>query len=260
MPRELQLTRPVVFLDFETTGIDIASDRIIEVALLKLRPDGTQQEYSTLVNPGIPIPPETTLIHGITDAKVECAPSFAEIANDVLRFIEGCDLAGFNSTRFDVPLLAEELHRANRSFSPEEHRYIDVFAIHRLMEPMNLAAVYKRYFGRELKEAHSAMVDTKAAAEILQAQLESYDQLPTSSQGLADFCLKYGGPDLVGRFHYNEEGEAIFAFGKYKDRTFESVFLENPGYFSWMLQGDFPLLTKQFILSKIEKLKQQGKH
>lgn len=257
MQRELQLTRPVVFLDFETTGIDVTCDRIIEVAMLKLHPDGRREEYYTLVNPGIPIPPETTKIHGISDEKVELSPSFAEIANDILRFIEGCDLGGFNSTRFDIPLLAEELHRVNRKFSPEEHRYIDVFAIHKLNEPMSLSAIYKRYFGRDLLGAHSAMTDTKATLEILNAQLSIYEQLPNTSNGLADFCLGFGGPDLVGRFHYNEDREPIFAFGKYKGRTVDSVMREDPGYFQWMLKGDFPLLTKQFILSMLDKYKPQ---
>lgn len=250
--QKLQLKRPLVFLDFETTGLSIEEARIIEIALLKLHPQGMEEEFHTRVNPGIPIPPDTTLIHGITDADVRDAPSFADIAFRVLNFIAGSDIAGYNSTKFDIPLLAEELHRVNYDFIASDYQYVDMMAIHRIMNPFTLSAVYERYCGKEMQNAHSALADVKASQEILLAQLNTYPTLPSTVEELAQFCTKHNGPDLAGRFHYNEKGEVILGFGKYKSKTFDWVYENNPGYFTWMLKGTFPVLTKRFIEQQLK--------
>lgn len=254
---ELNLKRPVAFIDLETTGINVSTDRIVEISVLKVSPGGNEQWMSTKVNPGMPIPAKSTAIHGITDEDVAGAPTFREIAKNLTAFLEGCDLAGYNAIKFDIPVLAEEFLRVNNDFNFRKRRYIDVQVIFHKKEQRTLAAAYQFYCRKELSNAHSSMADTQATYEVLKAQLDKYTDLENDVVKLAEFSSFNDNVDFAGRIILDENGIEIFNFGKHKGKPVETVLKEEPSYYSWMMNGDFPLYTKK-ILTEI-KLRPLGK-
>jgi DNA polymerase-3 subunit epsilon len=254
---ELNLKRPVCFVDLETTGINVSTDRIVEISVLKVSPGGREQWMSTRINPGMPIPAKSTAIHGITDEDVANAPTFREIAKNLTAFLEGCDLAGYNAVKFDIPVLAEEFLRVNIDFNFRKRKYIDVQVIFHKKEQRTLAAAYQFYCRKELNDAHSSMADTQATYEVLKAQLDKYTDLGNDVVKLAEFSSFNDNVDFAGRIILDENGIEIFNFGKHKGKPVESVLKEEPSYYSWMMNGDFPLYTKK-ILTEI-KLRPLGK-
>lgn len=254
---ELNLRKPLVILDLETTGVNIASDRIVEFSALKVSPEGGKEWLTLRLNPGIPISPEATRIHGITDADVANEPHFKDVAKRIASFLEGSDLAGFNSMKFDIPILCEEFLRVNVDFNPARHRYVDVQVIFHKKEQRTLSAAYKFYCGMELENAHSAQADTAATYEILKAQLDRYPDLENDIDKLSAFSAFNNNADLAGRIVFNEQREEVFNFGKHKGKPVELVFREEPSYYSWMMNGDFPQNTKQVITAI--KLRSFGK-
>ena len=244
---ELKLKRPIVFLDLETTGVDPAKDRIVEISLVKVQPDGSKEVKTRRINPGMPIPPESTAIHGIADDDVKDEPRFEQIAKSLAAYMEGCDLAGYNSNRFDIPVLAEEFLRAGVDVDLKKRRFIDVQNIFHKMEQRTLVAAYRFYCDRELEGAHSAEADTLATYEVLMAQLERYPDLENDIDKLAEFSTRGEAADYAGRILFNEKGEEVFGFGKYKGRPVAEVFRAEPSYYAWMMHGDFPLYTKKVI-------------
>lgn len=254
---ELNLKKPLVVLDLETTGVSIASDRIVEFSAMKVSPGGEEEWLTMRLNPGIPISPEATRVHGITDADVANEPHFKDVAKRIASFLEGCDLAGFNSMKFDIPILCEEFLRVNVDFDPARHRYVDVQVIFHKKEQRTLSAAYKFYCERELENAHSARADAAATYEILKAQLDRYPDLENDIEKLSSFSAFNNNADLAGRIVFNEQGTEVFNFGKHKGKPVEQVFREESSYYSWMMNGDFPLNTKQ-VLTAI-KLRSFGK-
>jgi DNA polymerase III subunit epsilon len=248
---ELKLKRPIVFLDLETTGINVASDRIVEISLLKITPNGKEQWMTTLINPEMPIPAKVTAIHGISDADVVNAPKFKDIAKNLAVFLEGCDLAGYNAIKFDIPVLAEEFLRTNNDFNFRKRRYVDVQVIFHKKEQRTLAAAYQFYCKKDLKNAHTAEADTAATYEVLKSQLDTYPDLENDVEKLADFSAFNTNADFAGRIILDENGVEIFNFGKHKGTPVEQVFREEPSYYSWMMNGDFPLYTKK-VLTEIK--------
>lgn len=244
---QLNLSKPICFFDLETTGVNISQDRIVEISILKVFPDGREESYTKLVNPTIPIPPEVTLVHGISDADVATAPTFKEIAKEIYKLIKDSDLAGFNSNRFDIPLLAEEMLRADVDFDMKNRVAVDVQTIFHKMEQRTLSAAYKFYCQKNLEEAHSAAADTKATYEVLKAQLSRYDELENDTKFLADFSARKKFADFAGFLVYNKEGEECFSFGKHKGKRVVDVLDQEPGYFGWLLNADFPLYTKKVL-------------
>lgn len=267
---QLHLKNPIVFLDLETTGINIVTDRIVEIALVKVNVDGSEEEKLLRINPEIPIPVEASMIHGIYDEDIKDAPTFKEVAKTLAKFLEGCDLGGFNSNRFDIPLLAEEFLRADVDIDLKKRKFIDVQAIFHKMEKRTLAAAYKFYCNQELIDAHSAMADTKATYEVLKAQLDVYKEteyedgkgnksLPIVNDvdKLSEFSSYDRNVDFVGRIVYDENDVPVFNFGKNKGIPVEQVMEEQPGYFGWILNSEFPLYTKK-VLTQL-KLKMMNK-
>ena len=254
---ELKLKNPLVFFDLETTGINVAVDRIVEISWLKIAPSGEEKSNTQLVNPTVPIPPQVIAIHGITDEDVKDKPRFAELAQSLANEFEGCDFAGYNSNKFDIPLLAEEFLRANVDFDMRKRKLIDVQVIFHKMEQRTLSAAYKFYCQKDLTEAHSAEADTLATFEILMAQLDRYGNLENDIDYLSDFSSQHKNADLAGRIIYNNDDIEVFNFGKYKGEPVEEVLKKDPGYFGWILKGDFPLYTKK-VLTNI-KLRAFGK-
>jgi DNA polymerase-3 subunit epsilon len=245
----LNLKNPIIFFDLETTGINIASDRIVELSYLKVDLNGNESEKTIRINPGIPIPEKVTAIHGISDEDVKDAPTFNEVARSLAREFEGCDLAGYNSVKFDIPLLAEEFLRAGVDIDLKRRKFIDVQIIFMKMEPRTLSAAYKFFTGQELTEAHSAAADTRATYEVLQAQLDRYQNLENDVAKLAEFSAHNRNVDFAGRIVLNEEDEEVFNFGKYKGKPVREVLNQDPGYYGWMMNGDFPLYTKKVLTS-----------
>ncbi|HRN73193.1 MAG TPA: 3'-5' exonuclease [Ginsengibacter sp.] len=241
----LQLSKPLAFIDLETTGINIATDRIVEIFILKILPDGTQQKKYKLLNPGTPIPPESAAIHGITDDKVKDAPTFKEVANELKQFLENCDLGGFNSNRFDIPLLMEEFLRADINIDFSHRRLLDVQHIFHTMEKRTLSAAYKFYCQKDLVDAHSAEADTMATYEVLQAQVKRYAQLGNQVDSILDFIGEEKIVDFARRIVYDESGHEVFNFGKHKGKRVADVFNTERQYYDWMMKGEFPLHTKQ---------------
>lgn len=248
---QLNLKNPLVFFDLETTGINIVKDRIIEISYVKVFPNGKEESKTFRVNPGMPIPPETTAIHGITDEDVKDCPTFKEIAKTLAAQIEGCDLAGYNSNRFDVPLLAEEFLRADVDIDFSKRKLVDVQTIFHKMEQRTLAAAYKFYCEKDLENAHTAEADTIATYEVLKAQLDRYPDLENDINYLAKFSSYTNNVDFAGRMVYNEKGEELINFGKYKGRLVTDVLNTDPGYYGWVMGGDFPLNTKK-VLTEIK--------
>ena len=257
---KLKLERPIVFFDLETTGLHIAKDRIVEIAIMKIFPNGNTESKNWLVNPTIPIPKESTAIHGITDEKVKNEPTFKEIASEISNLINNCDLAGYNSNKFDIPLIAEAFIRADIDFNMKDCRSIDIQNIFHKLEKRTLVAAYKFYCKKELINAHSATSDTNATYEILLAQIEKYDELENNIDFLADFSQmgeKY--VDLAGFIRYNKNHEEVLSFGKYKNKTLSQIWHDNPGYFSWINQADFPEYTKKIMKDFAIKMKLENK-
>ncbi len=249
---KLKLDKPIVFFDLETTGTNTVQDRIVEISYLKVWPNGNEDMHTRRVNPERHIPEEATSVHHITDDDVRDCPTFKEIAKEIARDFEGCDIAGFNSNRFDVPLLAEEFLRAGVDIDLSRHRFIDVQVIFHKMEQRTLSAAYKFYCGKQLTDAHSADGDTRATYEVLMAQLDRYpDELKNDMTWLSEFSSFSKNVDFAGRIIRNDKGQDVFNFGKYKDMPVAEVFRRDPGYYSWILQGDFPLNTKQ-VLTRIK--------
>lgn len=248
---ELNLKNPIAFFDLETTGLNIANDRIIEISVLKIDPGGKEDNLTILVNPTIPINPKATEIHGIRDEDVEDALTFAEVARNLTHFLEGCDLAGYNANKFDIPLLAEEFLRANVEFDLKKRKIIDVQVIFHKMEQRTLSAAYKFYCKKELVKAHSAEADTRATYEILKAQLDKYDELINNIEELSKFSSQSQSVDFAGRIVYNEDGVEVFNFGKHKGESVDEILKKEPSYYNWMMNGDFPQYTKK-VLTEIK--------
>ena len=252
---KLNLKRPIVFFDLETTGVDTAKDRIVEVSMIKIMPDGEEIVRTRRINPQMHIPEQATLIHGITDDDVKDCPTFAQVAKSMAQFIDGCDFGGFNSNRFDLPMLVEEFLRAGVDVDFRRRRFVDVQNIFHKMEQRTLVAAYKFYCDKNLEEAHSAEADTRATYEVLMAQLDRYPELQNDVAALADFSERGQTADFAGRIGYNDKQEEVFNFGKYKGRRVEDVFREEPSYYAWMMNGDFPLYTKKVITEIYLRLK-----
>ena len=244
---ELSLTRPLCFFDLETTGLNVAKDRVVEISILKVFPNGNKESKTWLVNPEIPIPPKTIPIHGITDEKVANEPTFKQLSRDIYSMIKESDLAGFNSDRFDIPLLAEEMLRAGIDVDFKKHLTVDVQTIFHKMEKRNLSAAYKFYCGKDLNNAHSAEVDTNATYEVLKSQIKKYDELENDISKLSTFSKRQKSVDFAGFIILDEDRDAAFNFGKHKGKKVIEVFEREPGYFSWLLNADFPRYTKKVL-------------
>lgn len=253
----LNLKRPIAFIDLETTGINVSTDRIVELSVLKVFPNGKEEWITYRINPEIPIPPKTTAIHGIKDEDVANSPTFKEIAKNLAAFLEGCDLAGYNAIKFDIPVLAEEFLRTSIDFNFRKRRYVDVQVIFHKKEQRTLSAAYQFYCKKELEGAHGSKADTAATYEVLKSQLDKYSDLENDVEKLADFSSFNSNVDFAGRIILDENGVEVFNFGKHKGKPVELVFKEEPAYYSWMINGDFPLYTKK-VLTEI-KLRSFGK-
>ena len=257
---ELNLTRPLVFLDLETTGIKVATDRIVELCFLRINADGSQKIKTLRINPGIPIPPEATEIHGITDEDVKACPKFAQVAHELAEFIDNSDIAGYNSNHFDIPLLVEEFLRAGVDLELKGRRFVDIQNIFHKMEPRNLSAAYKFYCSKELENAHSAEADTVATFEVLKAQLDRYNDtefkdkkgnilkpVVNDVKALSDFSFTNRAADLIGHIIFNDKNIEVFNFGKHKSKAVRDVFRDEPSYYDWIMKSEFPLSTKKVI-------------
>lgn len=257
---ELNLTRPIAFIDLETTGINVATDRIVEICIVKLSPDGNTEVRTERINPTIPISAQALAVHGIKDEDVKDKPTFAEIAPSLAQFISNCDLAGYNAIKFDMPLLVEEFLRAEVDFDFKGGKLVDVQNIFHKMEPRTLIAAYKFYCNKELENAHSAEADTLATFEVLKAQLDRYKDTAYKDkngnitypvindiQALSEFSYHTKNADLIGNIIFNDKNEEVFNFGKYKGQSVEDIFKKEPQYYNWMMKSKFPLSTKKVI-------------
>jgi len=250
----LNLKRPIVFFDLETTGTDNVKDRIVELAFVKIMPDGKRERYIKRINPGMPIPPESTVFHGITDEDVKNSPSFKQIAHELYEWMRGCDLGGYNSSKFDLPLLAEEFLRAGVNVDFTERNMVDVQQIFFKMEARTLSAAYAFYCHKQLENAHSAEADINATIEVLEAQLDKYEEIAKDVPGLHKFTHNDEYVDYARRM-VMKDGHPVFNFGKHKGRKVEDIFTAEPQYYDWMMQADFALHTKQKISEILNKMK-----
>jgi DNA polymerase III subunit epsilon len=241
----LQLKRPIAFIDLETTGVSLSTDRIVEIAIIKLLPDGSRQVKRKLINPQMPIPKVTTDIHGISDEMVKDAPTFKQAANEIKVFIDGCDMAGYNSNRFDIPILMEEFLRVGLDVDLSKRKMVDVQHIFYTMEPRTLTAAYKFFCQKELVDAHSAEADVNATIDVFLAQLNRYQNLGTSVESVLEVVGEDKIVDYARRFSFDDKGVEVFNFGKFKGRSVAEVLKAEPQYYDWMMRGDFPLHTKQ---------------
>lgn len=244
---KLNLKRPIIFFDLETTGVDTSKDRIVEISMVKIMPDGEEIIKTRQINPGMPIPVEATAVHGITDEDVKDCPKFSQVAKSLEQFIKGCDFGGFNSNRFDLPLLVEEFMRAGIDVDLKKRKFVDVQNIFHKKEQRTLVAAYRFYCDKDLENAHSAQADTMATYEVLKAQLDRYPDLENDIDALAEYSSRGESADYAGRILYNDKGEEVFSFGKYKGRSVAEIFEKEPSYYTWMMNGDFPLYTKKVI-------------
>ena len=257
---ELKLTKPLAFFDLETTGINIVQDRIVEISIVKVMPDGSETVITQRINPLIPIPEDASKIHGITDEDVKDKPTFKDVAGDIATFLTDCDLAGYNLIKFDVPLLLEEFFRADIDFGLKNRRVVDVQNIFHKMEQRTLVAAYKYYCNKELTDAHSAEADTKATYEVLKAQLDKYagveykdkeglvsTPVVNNIDALSEFSYFTKNADMVGQIIFDDNGDEVFNFGKYKGKKVEDIFKKEPQYYDWMMKSDFPSYTKKVI-------------
>lgn len=256
----IKLERPIVTFDIESTGLNVSTDRIIEIAILKNYPDGKEEELVYRINPEREIPTEIIALTGISNEDVKNQPKFSEVAQNILNFIEGCDLVGYNFHKLDIPLLAEEFLRINIDFDIDGKNLIDVQNIYHKLEPRTLSAAYKFYLNKDLENAHSAMADTKATWEILNAQIVKYNELTNDTLSLANFSKnsdnKYA--DFAGRLVRNESGDVLYNFGKHKGKTVLEIHKEEPGYYGWFIGAttDFPNYTKKILRKEMERLKE----
>lgn len=246
---QLNLKRPIIFFDLETTGVDTSRDRIVELSLVKIMPDGEQIIKTRRLNPEIPIPAEATAVHHISDEDVKDCPTFKQVAKSLREFITGCDFGGFNSNRFDLPVLVEEFMRAGVDVDFfKKAKYVDVQNIFHKKEERTLVAAYRFYCGKELGDAaHGAQADTLATYEVLKAQLDRYPDLENSIEALEEFSTRNKTADFAGRIGYNDKGEEVFTFGKYKNISVEHIFNIEPSYYDWIMKGDFPEYTKKIF-------------
>lgn len=252
---ELQLTKPICFFDLETTGTNVAKDRIVEISILKVFPNGNKESKTWLVNPEMPIPQEVVLIHGISNEKVANEPTFKQLSKEIYKMIKDSDLGGFNSDRFDIPLLAEEMLRADVDFDMKHMVSVDVQTIFHKMEKRTLGAAYKFYCDKSLEDAHSAEADTMATYEVLLSQLDRYPELENNVKKLSEFTTRKQSLDFAGFIGVNKDEQPIFSFGKHKGKTVDEVMETEPGYFGWILNADFPLYTKKVLTQiKLSKL------
>lgn len=267
---KLNLSNPIIFFDLETTGTNIQRDRIVEISCTKVFPNGTEECKCRRFNPEMPIPPEATAVHHITDDDVKDEPTFKQLAKSMKQFFEGCDLAGFNSNKFDIPLLVEEFHRAGIDLDLSKRKLIDVQNIYHKLEPRTLVAAYKYYCGKDLEaginvdgkevSAHSALADVAATYEVLQAQLDKYpDVLKNDVEALAEFSKRGNSVDFASRLVYDEEGRVVVNFGKYKGRLLDDIFKQDPSYYDWMQKGDFAYDTKHKLTQLYVQFKQREK-
>lgn len=252
---DLKLNKPICFFDLETTGTDITKDRVVEIAILKVYPNGNEESRRWLVNPTIPIPPATSAIHGITDDKVANEPTFAELAPQIYQIIKDADLAGYNSDRFDIPLLAEEMLRAGIDFDMKNKETVDVQTIFHKKEQRTLSAAYRFYCDKSLENAHTAEADTTATYEVLKAQLDRYPDLENDIKSLSTYTTRKKTADFAGFIALNKNDQEVFTFGKYKGKLVEEVLEQDAGYFGWIQNADFPLYTKKVLTGiKLRKL------
>jgi len=249
----LQLTRPIAFIDLETTGVSLSTDRIVEIAIIKLLPDGSRQVKRKLINPEMPIPKASSDIHGISDDMVKDAPTFKQVANEVKMFIDGCDLGGYNSNRFDIPILMEEFLRVGLDVDLSKRKMVDVQHIFYTMEPRTLSAAYKFFCEKELVDAHSAEADVSATIDVFLAQLEKYKKLGNTVESVLSVIGEEKIVDYARRFGYDDKGVEIFNFGKYKGKAVSDILKAEPQYYDWMMRGDFPLHTKQKLTEIFNK-------
>jgi len=252
---ELKLKKPVVFFDLETTGINTTSDRIVEISLLKVLPNGTEISKTYKVNPQMDIPAESTAIHGISNEDVKDCPTFKMLAKELVSMIEDSDIGGYNSNKFDIPLLAEEFIRAGTDFDLKNRRFIDVMVIFMKKEPRNLEAAYKFYCNKDLKDAHSALADTKATYEVFKSQLDRYPELGENMEQISEYSSHNRNVDFAGRLVYDDDNNVVVNFGKYKGQLLLAVFKKDPSYYDWVQKGDFPLYTKRIFTDMYIKSK-----
>ncbi len=243
----LNLNRPLIIFDLETTGVSISKDRIVEISCIKIFPNGEEEIRTQRINPQMLIPAEVTAIHGISDADVADMPTFANVAREFALFMQGCDFGGFNSNKFDFPMLVEEFLRAGIDFDPENRKFVDAQRIFHMMEPRNLKAAYKFYCNKDLENAHSAEADTKATWEVLKSQVERYPQLQNNIEYLHQFSGQSNNVDLAGRMIFNDKGVEVFNFGKHKNKPVLQVLKAEPSYYQWMMDNDFSLDTKRHL-------------
>ncbi len=257
----IQLEKPLCVFDLETTGLNISKDRIVQIAILKIHPSGKKEELNLLINPEMNISESNSAIHGVTNEMVKDAPSFKQAGNEIIKFIGDSDLAGYNSNKFDVPVLAEEFLRVDIDFDLSTKDCVDIQNIFHKMEQRTLVAAYKFYCSKELTNAHDAMADTVATWEVFEKQLEQYDNLKPNIDFLADFSRNsiHKNIDFAGRLAINENNEAIYNFGKHKGKTIKEISVSEPGYYGWMLEADFPRYTKKILLQEMEKIKAETK-
>lgn len=257
---KLQLNRPLVFFDLETTGVNVGTDRIVEISLVKLFPDSHKESLTWRVNPEMHIPEGASAVHHILDEDVQDCPTFRQLAPQVLDYIRNCDLAGYNSNHFDVPMLQEELLRAGVEYDlKQECRFVDAFVIFQKHTPRNLTAAYMHYCGKELEGAHGANADTEATYEVLMAQIETHSDVPHDVESLAAYTTQQQWADLAGKLGVDNEGRPTVNFGKYKGQALIEIFKNDPGYYSWLMQGDFPLYTKRICTQVMDELKSERK-
>lgn len=258
----LKLQRPLAVFDLETTGLNITQDRIVEIAIIKVNPDGSEEQFHSLINPEMKIPDEVSQIHNIFDKDVQDKPTFKQIAKKVTDFIGDADLVGFNSNKFDIPVLSEELLKVNSDFDVSDREFIDVQNIFHKMEQRTLSAAYKFYCEKEIENAHSALDDTKATWEVMKAQVDRYSNLENNVSFLSEFS-KAGNNTLVdfaGRLALNKNKEVVYNFGKNKGKTVKEISVSEPGYYGWMMQADFPLYTKRCLKKEMERIKSENKN
>ena len=244
---KLNLKRPIIFFDLETTGVSTSRDRIVEISMVKVMPNGEEIVKTRRINPEMPIPAEATAIHHISDEDVKDCPTFKQIAKSLYQFMEGCDFGGFNSNRFDLPLLVEEFLRVGVNVDFRNRKFVDVQNIFHKMEERTLVAAYRFYCNKKLEEAHSAEADTLATYEVLKAQLDRYENLENDIEALSKFSSRGETADYAGRIGYNERGDEVFTFGKHKDRVVADIFTIDPSYYAWLMNGDFPAYTKKIF-------------
>ena len=253
----LNLTKVLCFFDLETTGIQLTKDRIVQLAAVKLFPDGHRESKNYIINPEMHIPEEIAAIHGITNEMVKTAPKLAEVAEEIIEFIGESDLAGYNSNKFDIPFMVEEFYRVGHPFPMDGRNFVDVQNIFHKMEQRTLAAAYQFYCGKPMENAHDALYDTQVTLDVFLAQLERYESLSDDVKSLAEFSKNsaHGSVDFAGRLARNEKQEIIYNFGKHKGKTIQQVNQSEPGYYGWMLEADFPLYTKQILRKEMERIK-----